>query len=314
MYKGDLELCFDRGSSVSTVDVIEAKEVWFDQCAIGHGLAIWIPNETKVGESRMMSGLKPKYTKILIDFNDLHRSIEHNFYQQRREAMDQNEALLRTTEDVLGSSLRRITNSLSQLPTNVSNLFEQKREQDELMKIIQGSCQLSQSTVTTYKFAFGTLVARNGLINSLKGQGNFSRSARHRMELEFIPSVHISTIAIVAKLELRGLQRSIFSPLRSLQFWPEVSEKHNSIRYAQTGSIAGLRGLFQSGKANPLVRTPAGWTLLHVGHSEPVYRCQLMDSKYAAARGHLDTCKFLLEHGASAAASGFVGVYDPVPD
>ncbi|KAH8587940.1 ankyrin repeat-containing domain protein [Bisporella sp. PMI_857] len=61
---------------------------------------------------------------------------------------------------------------------------------------------------------------------------------------------------------------------------------------AASGDIAGLRVLFNDCKASVTDRLDGGWTPLHV----------------AAATGRLDTCKYLLAHGADVTSHGRIGL------
>jgi ankyrin repeat protein len=62
--------------------------------------------------------------------------------------------------------------------------------------------------------------------------------------------------------------------------------------HSSSNNVSGLRDLFSSGKASVNDRTGAGWTPLHL----------------AAAAGHMDSCKYLLAHGADVTSAGHVGV------
>jgi hypothetical protein len=62
--------------------------------------------------------------------------------------------------------------------------------------------------------------------------------------------------------------------------------------HASTNNVLGLRELFSCGQASGKDRTAAGWTPLHL----------------AAPAGHVDSCRYLVGHGADVTSAGHVGV------
>ncbi|CAK3868340.1 Vegetative incompatibility [Lecanosticta acicola] len=87
-------------------------------------------------------------------------------------------------------------------------------------------------------------------------------------------------------------QNSLVVPSFSLQLLDIVQDNHPLVSASIEGDLAALQDSLASRDASLLCSTATGWTPLH----------------FAAAYGHIDTCRFLIAQGASLHATGVRGI------
>lgn len=93
------------------------------------------------------------------------------------------------------------------------------------------------------------------------------------------------------------------------RFYVQIPDSHQLIKAARTGDISLLRRLFNTNSASALYMTSAGWTPLHVSIRVSNNKSLKANSfQFAAAKGHLDICDFLISHGADLNAVGYIGM------
>jgi ankyrin repeat protein len=117
-------------------------------------------------------------------------------------------------------------------------------------------------------------------------------SSAYAASVEFLPASWLSERNVIGGWSLTCDQRGSPSFHPHLSFPVTVADDAEVMRYATSDNLTGLRDLFSSRKASVTDRTSAGWTPLHM----------------AAAAGHVDSCKYLLAHGANVTSAGHVGI------
>lgn len=232
----------------------------------------------------------------LLPFHNVQGSAEqiHSVTSCLQATLDHLSCQQKTSNDTINRHIAVMENMMARMTRN---------DTGQHLAYSPGRLKMRDRCITRfqYDFSLGTVVMSWGRLRrrrrrDVDAHGDSCDDKRpmggFAATVEVVPALWLSQRAVIGGWCLTRDQPAAPSFFPRLSFPIVVPIDADVMRLAATDNVPGLCDLFSSRRGSVNDRTGAGWTPLHL----------------AAAAGRIDSCQYLLAHGADVTSAGLVGV------